>query len=169
MQLVLALGLGNFGIVLVMVGAVYFLGLVAATLTAAQDTNQPLFSYETNALTDGTLKSLIASTPGAAANDALFAFDDARISTLDRLKSGACQVFPGGADWPSQAVWHVFDKLLGEGALIETVPLAAPCYQNLVVFSTEKCAAVRSGWADPYLQYSFYLNLKVVYTWMSFG
>lgn len=117
----------------------------------AQDTRQPLFTYETNALNDDTLKSLINSS-GISSDAALFAFDDERVSTSDRLNSGACKVFPGDTNWPSQATWRDFNRLLG-GALIETIPLAAPCYQNLGAFSAEKCAAIRSNWTDPYLQY----------------
>ncbi|KAK4032835.1 6-hydroxy-D-nicotine oxidase [Parachaetomium inaequale] len=37
------------------------------------------------------------------------------------------------------------------GALINTVPIAAPCYRNLGVYDAEKCAAVRTSFRNPYL------------------
>lgn len=139
-----------------MVKTVSSLGLAAfvfGILTRAQDTKPPLFTYEINTLTDETLVGLISSN-NISTSAALFAFDDPAVSTADRLKSGTCKVFPGDANWPSKSVWSDFNKLLG-GQLIETVPLAAPCYQNLGVLDAEKCAGIQKNWADPYLQYGW--------------
>lgn len=145
-----------------MVWAVSFFGLTAVIFGVhgnGQAGKSPLFAYETNALTDDTLKDFL-DTSGAATDATLFAFDDERVSSADRLKSGACKVFPGDANWPSQDVWRVFDKLIG-GALIETVPLAAPCYQNLGVYSSEKCAVIHANWTNAYLQYVFRPVMKL--------
>lgn len=60
-------------------------------------------------------------------------------------------MFPGDAEWPSERAWETFNGLFGK-ALIKTVPIAAPCYQNLGVYDAEKCAAVRNSFSNPYLQ-----------------
>ncbi|KAK3346469.1 hypothetical protein B0T25DRAFT_624894 [Lasiosphaeria hispida] len=135
-----------------MIKTIYLFGILAATFGVyvdSQGNQHPLFTYETNPLTDDTLRSFLDAS-GLFVDDVLYAFDDERISTADRLRSGACKAFPGDANWPSQADWRVLHTLLG-GALIKTVPLAAPCYQNLGVFSTEKCAAIGSNWTNGYL------------------
>lgn len=112
--------------------------------------SQPLFRYEEESLTEDELQRLIETT--AVADDAhLFTFDDGSAVDPDRLKSGACKVFPGDSQWPSQSTWDTFDKLLG-GALIKTVPLAAPCYHNLGVYDAEKCQAVRDSFSNQYTQ-----------------
>ncbi|KAB5546836.1 hypothetical protein GE09DRAFT_1174765 [Coniochaeta sp. 2T2.1] len=112
--------------------------------------DEPLFDYEQVSVTDDTLEALLAET-NATQHAALFAIDNGK--TLDpRLLAGAaCKVFPGDAEWPSPPTWDIFDKLLG-GALIETVPVAAPCYKNLGLYDAGKCAIVRDNFTNPYFQ-----------------
>ncbi|RYP14120.1 hypothetical protein DL767_010428 [Monosporascus sp. MG133] len=103
----------------------------------------PWFDYETVQLTDEVLRSIGQSEP--VANYAhLFAFDSG-----PTLPSGACRTFPGDAEWPSALEWDAFNALLG-GALIPTVPLAAPCYGNWGVYDSARCAAVARNFRDPY-------------------
>ncbi|KAK3290886.1 uncharacterized protein B0H64DRAFT_49194 [Chaetomium fimeti] len=117
---------------------------------AAQGTSghaYPLFEYETRSLTEEGLEKLLAGA-GASDSASLFAFDDG--TKANPGPSGpACKVFPGDAEWPAQNTWQTFDDLLG-GALIETVPVAAPCYQNTGIYDAEKCAAVRDSFSNPY-------------------
>lgn len=68
------------------------------------------------------------------------------------IESGECRSFPGDESWPSSDVWDTFGKVLGEGTLIPTVPLAAPCYDSWGVYDNETCAFIQENFADPYLQ-----------------
>ncbi|EAQ91882.1 hypothetical protein CHGG_00117 [Chaetomium globosum CBS 148.51] len=123
-------------------------------LGAAQGTSghaYPLFEYETRSLTKEGLEDLLAEA-GVVDNASLFSFDDG-VEASPGVGRPACKVFPGDSEWPSQSIWHTFDKLLG-GALIETVPVAAPCYQNLGVYDAERCAAVRDSFTNPYFHES---------------
>ncbi|SPO03146.1 related to isoamyl alcohol oxidase [Cephalotrichum gorgonifer] len=67
------------------------------------------------------------------------------------IKSGECRSFPGDESWPSEDVWNNFNELLGENALIRTVPLAAVCYNSWGVYDEEKCASLREEFGDPYV------------------
>lgn len=136
--------------------AIYLFGFLLPSIIsfgAAQGTSDhayPLFEYETTSLTKERLEDLLAEA-GISDDAPLFAFDDGTQKTNPGSSRPACKVFPGDAEWPSQSTWHNFDELLG-GALIETVPVAAPCYNNLGVYDAERCAAVRDSFANPYFQ-----------------
>jgi hypothetical protein len=108
-----------------------------------------LFEYEKNPLTQKTLQQL-AKEAGVENKSSLFSFEDGTTNP-NPLKASACKAFPGDAEWPSRCTWNSFNKLLG-GALINTMPIAAPCYKNLGVYDAEKCAAVRNSYTDPYFQ-----------------
>jgi hypothetical protein len=124
--------------------------LLQGALAASGQRAHPLFEYEEKSLTDKTLQESIDKTN--VADDAhLFSFDDGRHANPDRPRKGACRAFPGDPEWPRERTWDSFNKLLG-GALIETVPVAAPCYRNLGVYDAEKCATVRNSYTDPYFQ-----------------
>ncbi|KAB5559638.1 hypothetical protein GE09DRAFT_1172619 [Coniochaeta sp. 2T2.1] len=111
---------------------------------------EPLFDYEQVYLTDDTLEALLAET-NAAEHAALFAFDNGNALDTRFSAGGTCKVFPGDAEWPSPPTWDIFDRVLG-GALIETVPVAAPCYKNLGLYDAGKCARVRDSFTNPYFQ-----------------
>lgn len=133
----------------------HLFGLVATfilSIGAAQKEKEhthPLFEYETTSLTEESLQRLIDKA-GAGASAPLFAFDDGSTEHPSTPKSN-CKAFPGDAEWPSQHTWKTFRKLLG-GALIETLPIGAPCYKNLGVYDAKKCSEVRDSFADPYFQ-----------------
>ncbi|CAI6341901.1 unnamed protein product [Periconia digitata] len=103
----------------------------------------PLFSYETKQLTDDTVASL------TAADQKLFGFDDTAVQSGLSRRSGECKVFPGDEDWPSDETWDRFDELVN-GALIPTVPLAAPCYNSWNLYNAAKCAEISKSSTDPY-------------------
>lgn len=67
------------------------------------------------------------------------------------LSSGECRTYPGDEAWPSQSDWNTFNDELG-GALIPTIPVAAPCYNDWGVYDEEECAAVTANFSDPYFQ-----------------
>jgi hypothetical protein len=125
--------------------------LISSATVWATTHGQPLFPYEENSLTDDKLQQLIESNEVKEAAP-LFAFDHGTgVLDPDRLKSGACKAYPGDAQWPPQSTWDMFDRMLG-GALIKTVPLAAPCYRNLGVYDPNKCQAVRDSFFNQYTQ-----------------
>lgn len=63
-----------------------------------------------------------------------------------------CKVFPGDAEWPSGQAWALFNQTLN-GTLIQTVPLAAPCYASWPEYNPAECEAITSAWNDSSLQY----------------
>ncbi|KAF1949395.1 FAD/FMN-containing isoamyl alcohol oxidase-like protein MreA [Byssothecium circinans] len=115
---------------------------VSAADLAALST--PLFQYETKQLTD----AIVASLP--TTDQRLFGFDDTAVNSSLFRRSGECKVFPGDEEWPSEETWDRFDELI-DGALIPTVPLAAPCYKSWGVYDPAKCAAIMNDFRNPYL------------------
>ncbi|KAF2179656.1 FAD-binding domain-containing protein [Zopfia rhizophila CBS 207.26] len=109
----------------------------------------PLFKGETIQLTDRVVESL-ANAPSTAEYADLFAFDDGSGLNSTRRK-GFCKTYPGDQNWPSDRAWHVFDSLL-DGALIPTVPLAAPCYNSKWgPMDPQKCGHITARFNSPYL------------------
>ncbi|KOS23052.1 hypothetical protein ESCO_003775 [Escovopsis weberi] len=74
----------------------------------------------------------------------LFAFN----TTGPVVRSGECKVFPGDDGWPSQEEWDALDSVLG-GALIKSVPIAAPCYRDWGRYDAEECRALLGNWTNP--------------------
>ncbi|CAG8948804.1 hypothetical protein HYFRA_00001927 [Hymenoscyphus fraxineus] len=103
--------------------------------------NATFFDYETVQLTNDSLLGLNADTL------ALFGFNDEGASlNLTARSTSSCRVYPGDLLWPNTIIWTQFDVLLG-GALIKTVPLAAPCY-NGPHFDPVKCADLTADWQN---------------------
>ncbi|KAK3985305.1 6-hydroxy-D-nicotine oxidase [Cladorrhinum sp. PSN332] len=126
-----------------------WLGFAGCSAHDLLPSRQPLFSWEQRSLNEPSLQALIKDTDTQEYSQ-LFAFDKSVALQPDRLQSGSCKVFPGDAEWPSQSTWDAFDKVLG-GALIKTVPLAAPCYQNTGLYDAEKCALITNSYSNAYL------------------
>src|SRR5690349_21447305 len=102
---------------------------VEARQTTGSNSSVPYFDWETVQLSDADLAQAFADAPAPAA-----------------AKGGRqCKVFPGDAAWPSDAVWKTFNASVG-GALIKTVPLAAPCYKSWPQYDAAKCAQVTANW-----------------------
>jgi hypothetical protein len=98
------------------------------------------FAWENAQLTDSTV----------AKSDPIFSFGDSAAVSDFASKNEKCRAMPGDAAWPSQQTWDKFNTALG-GALIETVPLAAPCYSNRPEYDAAACAEVTAKWGSPYL------------------
>src|SRR5690606_32588724 len=86
-------------------------------------------------------------------------FDD---ESGEPIEAGECRSFPGDESWPSSDVWDTFDEVLGKGALIPTVPLAAPCYESWEVYDEETCSSIQENFSDPYFQSVAPLDRRVV-------
>ncbi|KAK0751294.1 hypothetical protein B0T18DRAFT_361701 [Schizothecium vesticola] len=102
----------------------------------------PKFAFELG-LTDSSLAEAIKNHPNIGA----------QLAFGDKNKLGPavdCKVFPGDEQWPSRQTWNAFNASV-EGALIETVPLAAPCYNNWPQRDATRCQAVTDRWSDPRL------------------
>jgi hypothetical protein len=111
---------------------------------AASSLDVPLFDWEKQQLTDDDLDKL---DPNIRPK---LGFDEDPTQPLPQ--KGDCRAFPGDEDWPSQNDWEAFNNTLG-GALISTVPVAAPCYKEWGVYDGEECARILDSWSDPYFQY----------------
>jgi hypothetical protein len=110
------------------------------TATAVSSTNcAARFSWENAQLADGAVSS--------ASDTALFGFGSDVGKPAPATPS--CKVFPGDSSWPSQTVWDRFNTTLG-GVLIKTVPLAAPCYNNMPQHDPVQCQYVQDNWNDPH-------------------
>ncbi|KAK4219348.1 FAD-binding domain-containing protein [Rhypophila decipiens] len=97
----------------------------------------PKFSWENTILTEASLDKQTAD---------LFGFGKGKLP-----KKGECKAFPGDASWPSQQTWNKFNATAG-GALIKTVPLAAPCHNDWPqVYDNATCQAITQNWSDPHL------------------
>lgn len=131
---------------------------VAAFLATANAITTPLeatveagskawFGFETVQLTDDSLAGLDSATA------ALFQFYDETESPANAARSSAatCKVFPGDAAWPSSKTWNTLSSAVGKGALIKTIPLAAPCY-NSWGYNQAECADLTANWTNSYLQ-----------------
>ncbi|KAF4632911.1 hypothetical protein G7Y89_g5206 [Cudoniella acicularis] len=113
--------------------------LAAAVVPA---TGVELFQWEALQLTQSVLTNL---TNLELTDAALFNFP-----TTSSASTSQCKVFPGDANWPSNATWEVLNLLTGN-ALIKTVPLAAPCYSSWPEYNVTACAAITASWSDPHL------------------
>ncbi|KAK0111243.1 hypothetical protein ONS95_001616 [Cadophora gregata] len=117
---------------------------VAPVVTEVDSTGHvPLFNFETLQLTEEGLSQLDKNT------SALFQFDNSDEATdeLERRSSRSCKVFPGDFLWPSDIFWDIFNWVLGNDALIKTVPLASPCY-NGAYYNAAKCATLYANWTN---------------------
>lgn len=100
-------------------------------------------------LTDAVISNL---TSLALTNISLFNFGDTISSQTKRNDAAQCKTFPGDAAWPIDLIWDIFDLLTG-GALIKTIPLASPCYDNWGNYDAEECAYVTEQWTVSTIQY----------------
>lgn len=120
------------------------LAVLSAQTTAAaaiRSTCTSRFDWENDQLTDAAI---------ADSDPSLFGFgSDVDAVSKSQPKPPKCKAFPGDASWPSPAVWNKFNTTLG-GALIETVPLAAPCYSNWPQYDPVACQHVRDNWLSPH-------------------
>ncbi|KAL2267407.1 hypothetical protein VTJ83DRAFT_4684 [Remersonia thermophila] len=112
-----------------------FTSPTSATLTGPRCPSR--FAWENIQLTSQSL---------AKQDAALFGFGNAHLDP----PQPRCKSFPGDPSWPSDATWSRFNATLG-GALIKTVPLAAPCYRHRPEYDPAACQRVREAWSTPRL------------------
>lgn len=64
-------------------------------------------------------------------------------------KNIECKVFPGDADWPSDATWNNFNATLN-GTLLKPPPLASVCYTNTTYnnFASSECESLSAKWEN---------------------
>ena len=107
------------------------------------DAGDILLVAETVQLTDAVLANL---TSLELSNISLFAF--AEEDTLDKRTLSSlfkCKTFPGDLLYPGTLVWKIFDLLTG-GALIETVPIGAVCYEG-EHYDAAACEELLATWS----------------------
>ncbi|KAJ2902229.1 putative fad binding domain protein [Zalerion maritima] len=99
----------------------------AEGVSTTSNSTASYFSSESAQLTD----SVIANLTGLNLTGIdLFGFDTTENSAAAKRGVGSiCKHMPGDLLYPNWIIWKVFDLLLG-GALMQPVPLAAPCYND---------------------------------------
>ncbi|KAF6834701.1 FAD binding domain-containing protein [Colletotrichum plurivorum] len=105
------------------------------------------FEEELVQLTDAVLANL---TELQLSSVSLFQFgDDSSVEgrPIEARAQGRCKTFPGDFLWPHDIIWKLFDVLLG-GALVKTVPIAAPCYDSFGVKNPSECAFLTANWGN---------------------
>lgn len=120
--------------------------VLAGSPAATTVSNAAYFEFETQQLSDALVESSLSNSSGVAAT--LFQSTesyDSPVSTAD------CKVFPGDADWPSNATWDAFNSLLG-GSLIPTIPSASSCWPGWGDYSEAECDYVNDEWTISWFQ-----------------
>ncbi|KAI0010346.1 FAD-binding domain-containing protein [Xylariaceae sp. FL0662B] len=113
----------------------------ASTSNATAD----LFPGETRQLTDDVLANL---TDLGMTNIILFGFADPSTAPPNGSIIGPCKTFPGEfVVFPGNITSRVFDLLLG-GSLINTKPLASPCYSDYGNEDQAKCDEITAHWSN---------------------
>lgn len=72
-------------------------------------------------------------------------FDFAEFVSPHQFRFGECKTYPDDSRWPSDSIWELFNDLLG-GALVKTVPYAAPCYQSFGMYDVDRCDFLTRTW-----------------------
>ncbi|KAI0130523.1 FAD binding domain-containing protein [Xylariales sp. AK1849] len=111
----------------------------------SSNSSAALFTSESLQLTDAVLANL---TELQLTNVSLFTFENTTKSTetvKPRTDSPQCKTYTGDSLWPPAAVWTVLEVLSG-GALIETVPYAAACYDDFGNYDKAKCDFLTNNW-----------------------
>ncbi|KAH3945651.1 hypothetical protein HBH70_122520 [Parastagonospora nodorum] len=124
----------------------------ATTVPTVSPAGVDLFPFEAVQFTEEVLERASTQSNSHVNITGLFGFDDNTDIHLEHL-SGTCKVFPGDQNYPDALVWSEFDHLLGN-ALIETTPVAAPCYQSSGMYDALKCADISARFTTPDLHTS---------------
>lgn len=117
-------------------------GAAITRVTTDSVAGVPWFEYEKYQLTQDALGG--RRTRGSVLRAA--AFDSG-----PELQPGECRTFPGDSSWPSETEWSDLGDLLN-GSLIQTFPVAAPCYKDWGVYNKEQCDVIRVNFSNPYFQ-----------------
>jgi hypothetical protein len=124
---------------------------VAIFLLPLAATQSPLSSQvrDTNFLPCERLQLLDLVLATLSEDEAPF-FDFASNNPSPRRSTSTCKVFPGDASWPGDVKWSLLNHTVG-GALIKTIPVAAPCYPGLF-YDADGCAYITAQWTNSSLQ-----------------
>ncbi|KAI0155193.1 FAD binding domain-containing protein [Xylariaceae sp. FL1272] len=98
-----------------------------------------LFPGETKQLTPAVLANL---TRLSLTNVVLFDFPNPKAPVKSNW---TCKTFPGDVLFPGTVTNAVFNLLLG-GSLIQTIPFAAPCFDDYGVQDPAKCSFINNNW-----------------------
>lgn len=104
------------------------------------------FPYENVVLTD----SVTQGFPELDFDDVVYT-DPESVSRRASAANLICKILPSDKSWPVSTVWSLVNLLTGQG-IIQTIPLAAPCY-NGPLYNKAKCADITARWTDSDLQY----------------
>lgn len=107
------------------------------------------FSEEAFQLTDDSLSTLDDIDPAHAS--LFYPENTSQRRNIGSHSSRKCKTFPGDSLWPSTTVWRLFDRVTG-GALIKTVPIAAPCYDDYGTHEKSLCSHIVDQWTNSSLQ-----------------
>ncbi|KAM5341951.1 hypothetical protein ACJ41O_014982 [Fusarium nematophilum] len=95
-------------------------------------------------LTDAALANL---TDLQLSNVSVLYFDDTTATKRSLSSLPKCKTFPGDLLFPGTLIWNVLDLVTG-GAVIKTVPIAAPCYDDFGVYDAARCGEVVDNWSN---------------------
>lgn len=121
----------------------------SATLSTESAAGAELFSNEAIQLTESVLKGL-NDRDDVAQYAHLFTFGNGTSSPEQpSAPAGDCKTYAGDSLWPSEDLWGLFDKLLGN-ALSPIIPIASPCYTDSEYdnYDASLCASVAEGWVE---------------------
>lgn len=105
------------------------------------------FPYENLVLTE----EITQGFPELDFDDVVYTDDSEPIARRALLANLDCKLLPSDRSWPVSTVWSLVNLATRQG-IIETVPLAAPCY-NGPYYNAAKCADITARWTDSDLQY----------------
>lgn len=110
--------------------------LLAATSTA-------------NPVLPTTHASITISTAGNGSHADLFLPGTA---PPPHVTSSRCKIYPGDANWPSDAAWEALNQVTDNRLLNSPAPQASACYEG-PLYDAEKCAQLTSTWSSSYTHY----------------
>lgn len=125
----------------------------AAAVEHSSPAGVPLQPPEIQQVTEDVIRYIL-SDPETAKYAKHFVFDNITTERKDPVRHVPCKSFPGYDSWPELVIWDVFNRLL-DGALVPTVPIAAPCYDTKWGGKSEaKCTNVINNFTNPLFQYA---------------
>ncbi|KAK4223295.1 bifunctional solanapyrone synthase [Podospora fimiseda] len=128
------------------IGITAFLAVEQTLATSSCTSSKFTWESTSNQLTPSSLSEI------TTADTSFLNFDSETPSQPSSrfLPLPKCKLLPGDPLWPSSTIWSLFNLTLS-GALIKTIPLAAPCYNNTGLYSSSACQQIRERWSDPHL------------------
>lgn len=128
-------------------------------------TTSEYFPYENVVLTDVVTQDY----PELSFDDVVYTDPESNntISKRASLANLVCKILPADRSWPATTILTLVGLLTGQG-LIQTVPLAAPCYSGKN-YNAAKCADITARWSDSDLQYVPQFLILIGFNILIFG